>query len=209
MDEETHIFILNKAWKNLDDTGFLVKEEIIQGMIDADNPHYKLLSHWYNPETKKGLHFFSNAKKKGIKAFNSALKEYKLGNFKKSSSLLGLAVHLLSDLAVPAHSKLMVHIFDCNDLENYLKQKVGRIKFKTPNLIRKKKIDDYFEDLAKFSNKMECEPHSWLIGIRYKLFGTKRKNLKPEILRKQAPLVLYMSISYVMGMIDLFIRKYR
>lgn len=209
MDEETHIFILNEVWKKLDGTGSLVKEEVIKGMIDADNPHYKLLSHWYNPKTKKGLHFFSNAKNKGIKAFNSALKEYNLGHFRKASSLLGLAIHLLSDLAIPAHSKLMVHIFDCNDLENYLKQNIGRIKFKNPHLIRKKKIDDYFEDLAKFSNKMECEPHSWLIGIRYKLFGTKRKKLKQEILRKQAPPVLYMSISYVVGMVDLFVRKSR
>lgn len=203
MFEETHAYVLEEAIKLLKfDELESYSKQLIDGVMSPD-AYYRVVSHFYNPETGKGILFCGNAKDKGIKAYEKAVKCYKKGNKKKAYFLLGRALHFLMDTTMPAHTAFVIHPFSTDDLEIYLlKNPVKKINAKPVE----KKLESYFTDAAKESRKMKVMPNSLLISLRFKYFGKKQKLDKKE-LEKQAGIVIPRAVSYSAGLMKKFCKN--
>ncbi|MBU1350220.1 hypothetical protein KKH19_03885, partial [Patescibacteria group bacterium] len=94
---------------------------IIQGAKEEDTP-IRWMNHYYDPVANKGLWNFSSAKdwskqnirqmlySKGNQTWQKALQEYRNNNKKQAFIALGHILHLIEDMAVPAHTRLDPHV---------------------------------------------------------------------------------------------------
>ncbi|MBU2589937.1 MAG: zinc dependent phospholipase C family protein [Nanoarchaeota archaeon] len=159
METETHVRIAQKSIELANNKIISEYDSIIlKGCFNEDfwsifnfKIGIPVLTHFYSPIKHKGFWFFKNAKKKALKLFNKSIKLYKLGKKKKSFYELGRSIHLLSDLATPAHTKLIRHYFQKDALEHYAEQ----VKLPVFDFIRinKEKVEDFFEEIANLSYK--------------------------------------------------------
>lgn len=195
MEISTHKLVLEKA---LEDMNIIYKKYIMKGMVTADYKIYKLLSHFYSPHKKK---LFGNAKTLGLKHYNKAINHFKNGEFKKAYLNLGYACHLLTDLAMPSHSKLSYHYFDSDDLELFIPK--NNINIKKIKIEQKENLGDYYEDLAMISSRFPCAKNGLFISLKFKLFNKKNK-LPEKELRKQAEYLLPLAVGYC----NSFIKKF-
>ncbi|MFA5887915.1 MAG: zinc dependent phospholipase C family protein [Candidatus Nanoarchaeia archaeon] len=205
MFEETHVKILEQALNLLNFNELKsYKNQLIEGVVRPDT-YYRVVSHFYNPETGKGIFFFGNAKDKGIKAYKKAVKCYKKGDKQKAYFLLGRSLHFLMDTTMPAHTIPAIHPFSPDDLELYLLNNPIQA---TNAAIVDKEIESYFIDAAKESRKMKTIPNGFFISLKFKYFGKSQK-LSEEELKSQAEKVISLAVSYSAGIIKKFCRQTR
>ncbi|MFH0797983.1 MAG: zinc dependent phospholipase C family protein [Candidatus Woesearchaeota archaeon] len=204
MLEKAHIIVLNAALNIVKDKEMEeYKECLIKGVLSPDK-HFKAVHHFYNPDAKRGLRPFGNAKERGVKSFKKALETYNKEK-NKSYTLLGNSLHYLADLAVPSHSKLIVHLFNTDDLEIYLEKVIGKIKI-GKRIIKRKRIEDYFVEVARLSSKLNTEKNSTIISLKFKM--TKQKKVLPEKeLKKQSAKITNVAVAYSAGLMKSFIES--
>jgi len=94
---------------------------IMQGAREEDTP-IRWMNHFYNPITGYGLAGFSSAKNwtgqnikqslypKGNQTWQKAIDSYAKGNRKDAFIALGHSLHLIEDMAVPAHTRIDIHL---------------------------------------------------------------------------------------------------
>lgn len=107
----THWFINEAALEILSTAGyktdsnfiFPFRDDLQNGVAWADFG-YKNISHFFNPETKKGIFGFASAACNFIHYLNKATQKNSQGNLKDAMFYLGAAAHLLQDVCVPHHS---------------------------------------------------------------------------------------------------------
>jgi hypothetical protein len=201
----THFFVFEQAWKRIggEIKERLHKETILKAVYLADFPVYRPFYHFYDPYYKKGLWFFGNAKKVGMNFYNLALSNYLNGSYILSSYFLGLSIHILSDLSIPAHVRRITHYTD--DHEEFLEKNFNKLKFKSPTLVKKNNAEDYFEDLAIVTYDFQIINSSFFRDVfRKYLYGKKAYLLDEKILMKQSREILYLSSSYILGLLSLF-----
>lgn len=202
MFEEDHAYILKKAIKLAKPLNMKGYERFAEKGVVSTDKYFGVVHHFYNPKKNRGAAFLGNAKKRGVANYNQAVRLYGKGKKKQAFNLLGSALHYLMDLAIPAHTKLIMHPFSTDDLELYIQKNIKKIKIKAKP-IRKNKIEDYFIELAKLSSRFKTEKNNVLISIKFKILGGK-KRLNPKILKKQAAKVVSYAISYSAGLIKRF-----
>jgi hypothetical protein len=211
MHPKTHRIIAEKAIE-LADNAFLdsYRKKIIQGAVRADHYGITVYNHFYNPFTEKGLWLFESALDKGQKKFKRAIKLYKKRKVKAAMRNLGVALHLLSDIAVPSHVIPFIHIYGTDDIEIYLLRKIKDVKI-SAGLAPAMKDDfrDLFDSLAKATIRMEYTGHmktSRLRTLFFKFTGIhKAENLKE--LNWHARLVMKNSIEHSAGLLILFCKQ--
>lgn len=167
------------------------------------------LSHFYNPETKSGflLNIFSNGKDTGVKRFNKAKKYYIKGDIKNAYYNLGRAVHLLHDLAAPAHAQLLPH-YILDRCEIYINKNCDRMKLPRIRIVRFKRADDYYHSIAAKVYHFEAEKRLSMAWQVKRLIGLK-KRIPKENLREQAEYIFPMAVSYTAGLIEHFFKDAR
>jgi len=204
MLEKAHRTILNAALKIVKDKEMEeYKEYLIKGVLSPDK-HFKAVHHFYNPEANHGLRPFGNACARGIKSFKKALEIYNKDK-RKSYALIGNSLHYLADLAVPAHSKLIVHMFNTDDVEIYLERAIRKIKIEN-GIIKIRRIEDYFLEIARQSSKLTTEKNGIIISLKFKM--TKQKKILPETeLKRQSAKATNMAVAYSAGLIKSFIES--
>lgn len=178
---------------------------IEKGSVSADFPWYKVLTHFYNPYTHKGLYFFPSAKTVGVRHFNKALGCYKKGQKKRAYYHLGVCMHLLAGLIAPAHSRVIPHMFNINDLENYLEDNVPK-RFPKCKGVKINSIGKAFNNIAKISYKYPCEKTTVAISFKFLATG-KKPHLSLKELKRQTKELFPVGIKYSAGLIDYFSRK--
>lgn len=136
------------------------KQNIIQGSVDEDTPA-RWMNHFYNPNTNRGLYGFSTAKKwadfpdsqemypVGDQSWITAINAYIDGDYETAFIALGHVLHLIEDMAVPAHTRLDIHP-EGDPLESWAeKYNPG---FSREDIQYYDNLDKYFYNLASFSN---------------------------------------------------------
>lgn len=135
------------------------KNLIIQGSVEEDvAPRY--LNHFYNPTTGKGLTglFFGKSAKEWAQKQDSVtgdysetaiLNNYRQGNLIVAYKGIGHILHLIQDMAVPAHVRNDPHA-DGDPYEKWAKQ-YGVIGQKFKN-IPISNLNSVFDDLASFTH---------------------------------------------------------
>lgn len=216
MEIKTHKFIINKAIEKLDINLFeKYRKYILKGARKADYSFSHLFigsfNHYYNPIKEKGYLFFSNAKIKGKKFFENSIKNYKKGKTKKSMIQLGIALHLMADTAVPAHSRPKIHLppillLLSDNLENFINKNLllAEIYLDNIKMTIKNSIDSYYEDLAKTSRNFK-QGKTGLFALLLRLFGVKKIPKRDLIIQTKE--IIPASVSYTMGMLHLFNNK--
>ncbi len=202
MFEETHAFVLKKAIKLAKPKKMKGNKIFAERGVVSTDKHLNAVHHFYHPEKERGLAFFGNAKKRGIDCYNEAVGLYAKGKKKQAFILLGSSLHYLMDIAVPVHTKLIVHAFSTDDLEIYLQKNINKIKINA-KIVNKKNASDYFIELARLSSKLETKNNNILISAKFKLFG-KKERLNEKILKQQSEKVLSYAVSYSAGLIRRF-----
>lgn len=150
----------------------LSEEEIawlVKGAIEEDSPP-RWLNHYYDPVHNKGLWNNPSAKEwanlsdkqrffaQGDQTWQKAIKEYKEGDKKKAFIALGHILHLIEDMAVPAHTRLDPHPegdpYETWVKENFQKQFLQiqkEIKNRKP--INYNELNQYFDGMAGYSSR--------------------------------------------------------
>lgn len=143
---------------------------IKDGSIAEDtDPRYK--NHYYNPENGQGLSGWDelygiNIEVNGLPAkywskhqdsvsgdysIDTIFKLYKEGNNKRAYQGVGHILHLIQDMAVPAHTRNDSHAM--GDPYESWAQQYGSININNIDFIQSKNIDEIFDELANYSNK--------------------------------------------------------
>jgi hypothetical protein len=210
MKVKTHKFIISNAVEKLDIDLFKEhKKYLLKGARKADYALSHLLlggfNHFYNPIKNRGLWYvFSNAKKRGEKIFEKSVKNYHKGKIKKSMIQLGIALHLMQDSAMPAHSNPRFHLpyFLKDDLENFINKNliIAELYLENIKTTIKNSIDKFFEDLAKATRDFKQGRHG-IIGLFTRIFGAKTKK---QDLFAQTKKIIPLSVSYTMGALQIF-----
>lgn len=200
MKKRSQLYLLDCVLAKLSDAEFdKYRNSFSKGSLEADWPNYHIgnmqtgftaFTHFYHPDRKT---LFPHAKQIGIWKFDKALRLYPKAK-RNAFFCLGKAFHLLTGLAVPAHSKFIYHLFDTDDLEVYLdsyvkdspKVRIRRVAGSLPEL---------FDSIARKSSRLECLPNNMWRSIWYVLSGRKRKLSEP-VLKRQARIVLDLAASY-------------
>jgi len=149
----------NQAGTKLDDEK---RNWIVEGSIAEDaDPRY--LNHFYNPVNNTGLNdlgFKGVSAKDWANLQNSATGDYSvkkiLDNYKENNKSrayqgIGHIIHLIEDMAVPAHVRNDAHP-DGDPYEAWVKE-YGVINSSKANLIYINNINQAFDDLSSFTNK--------------------------------------------------------
>lgn len=124
-------------------TGLVLSEaeqaQIIAGSQAEDNPHARSLNHFYNPLNKRGLSINdmlvgyaapdwlnSVSKQKeplfmGSFTWSEGLEFYKKGEREQALAILGHSLHLLQDMAMPAHTRNDEHV-EGDGYETWIKE---------------------------------------------------------------------------------------
>jgi len=190
------------------------KKQIIAGSYKEDFPRGKILgfkinissiNHFYHPEKHKATWFSTkNAKQLGIEKFNKALKLYKEGKLKKAYKKLGASLHYVHDLACPSHTNFAKHYLGEDDFEDGIDRFLAKMDFNKIKPVRKR-MDFYFEDIAKESSKFHSGKKDLTEFFRWLL--RKSKPLSESELEEQRKVLIPISISYTLGMLKNFIQK--
>ena len=134
---------------------------IMQGAREEDTP-IRWMNHFYNPATGYGLAGFSSAKNwteqsirqsfypKGDQTWQKAIDSYVKGDRQEAFIALGHNLHLIEDMAVPAHTRIDIHLGD--PFENWAKNNSDWKLAKTP-ITKFSNLEEYFNSLANYSNK--------------------------------------------------------
>jgi endonuclease YncB( thermonuclease family) len=136
-------------------------ELLAQGSVDEDaDPRY--LNHYYDPVTGQGLNeglWKGMAAKDWAKKQNSATGDYSVdaiffnyreGNYARAYQGIGHIIHLIQDMAVPAHTRNDAHP-EGDPFENWAAAN-GRISLNGLNKVSINNLDSAFTNLASFSN---------------------------------------------------------
>ncbi|MFH1456481.1 MAG: zinc dependent phospholipase C family protein [archaeon] len=207
MFSKDHIAILKKALRIIRKKEFNQYENYLRRGIIQPDKYGKTFNHFYDPTSNKGHWYFSNAKIQGTKHFKDAVKLYKKGKKRKAYFNLGKSLHYLTDLAIPAHSLPLIHLFCTDDLENYLKENLNeKIKIKNISPIRKKNVEDYFISIAKKSRKLKTKSNNFWISLKFRILGKKEK-LSKEELKSQSKKVVKLAVSYSTGLLEKFYQE--
>ncbi len=138
------------------------KDWIRHGAVDEDMP-IRWMNHFLDPNTGKGLPGFSPANvwaksdlaqvayTMGDQTWSTAIAEYNNGDKKNAFIALGHILHLIEDMAVPAHARNDSHAG--GDLyeewvENNINAKYGKTE-----LVKFDNLDSYVNSLSDYSNK--------------------------------------------------------
>lgn len=145
---------------------------LVEGAIDEDAiPRY--LNHYYDPKNQTGLnsddvvsgkvvHFTGISAKEwannqsnviglsGDYSINATLNNYRQGNLERAYQGIGHILHLIQDMAVPAHTRNDSHAGG-DPFENWA-QINGKINLSRESLIKVDDPDNAFHDLATYSN---------------------------------------------------------
>ena len=162
------------------------------------------MSHFYHPHLKRGqfFGFVGNAKNVGIKRYNKAINYYLIGDLESAYFNLGGALHFIADLATPVHIHLEQHAY-FDRFERYLNNNFERIKVRDARIVKHKKIEDYYHNIAIIA--FTCQADSSLNLFRWLPYftGDKKRLTKAEI-HKQAEFLLPLTISYTAGLLEHF-----
>ncbi len=135
---------------------------IVQGAKEEDTP-IRWMNHFYDPVNNKGLLTFSTAKEwseanikqlgylTGNQTWKKALGLYQEGKKQESFIALGHILHLIEDMAVPAHTRDDSHA-EGDPYEDWVKNNSEQ-GFDKINIIHLDNLDKYFDTLANYSNK--------------------------------------------------------
>lgn len=137
-------------------------EWIIKGAVEEDTP-IRWLNHFYDPISNKGLWGFSTAKNwatsdlnqlpyaQGDQSWQKAKELYNKGNKKEAFIALGHVVHLIEDMAVPAHARLDAH--PEGDIYEVWVKNNSKKELNILSQVNFNNIGQYFDELAGYSNK--------------------------------------------------------
>ena len=141
---------------------------ILSGAMDEDTPT-RWLNHFFDPVHNKGLKgLYLPAKdwsispnvqssfSLGDQSWQRALSDYKKGDRERALKSLGHILHLVADMAVPAHTRDDIHVYPGDSYEQYLKKNwleiakdIDTSKFTVVNV---KNLNQAFVELANYSN---------------------------------------------------------
>ena len=165
--EVAHPFLTQKAVElfNSETREKITEQElawIIQGAKEEDTP-IRWMNHFYNPETGRGLLAFASAKDwtgqnlkqslypKGNQTWQKAIESYAKGDEKGAFIALGHNLHLIEDMAVPAHTRDDIHPTG-DPYESWVKNNTSN-KFDKISFVKFNNLEEYFNSLANYSNK--------------------------------------------------------
>ncbi|MDD5071739.1 MAG: lamin tail domain-containing protein [Patescibacteria group bacterium] len=135
---------------------------IMQGAREEDTPP-RWMNHFYNPQTGYGLSFHSSAKNwtgqnikqsfypKGNQTWQRAIDSYIKGDRKEAFIALGHNLHLIEDMAVPAHTRLDIHLSG-DPFESWAENNSDWKLAKT-SITKFNSLGEYFDSLANYSNR--------------------------------------------------------
>ena len=85
--------------------------DVVNGSVDEDYPTYEApwLEHYMDPDTGQGLWGNRSAFLRASDHWSNALDEYEDGHYSTAYHWLGRVIHLVEDMAVPAHVLLDPH----------------------------------------------------------------------------------------------------
>jgi len=110
--------------------------------------------------------------------WQQAIYQYVKGNRVKAFNALGHILHLIQDMSVPEHTRQNIHIFfipnasspyesyAAKNNKNFYEQTRESIKYLEP--VRKTSLDEYFDEVALYSNNYFYSPDT-ISGSKYKL----------------------------------------
>jgi len=190
------------------------KKQIIIGSYKEDFPRGKIfgfkinissINHFYHPEKHRATWFSTkNAKQLGLEKFNKAVILYQKGKLKKAYRKLGASLHYVQDLACPSHTNFTKHYLGEDDFEKGINKFLEHLDTQKIKSVRKR-LEFYFEDLARESSKFHSGKKDITEFIRWL---TKKSNpLSEEELEEQRKVLIPLSISYTTGVLKNFIRK--
>ncbi|TRZ77584.1 hypothetical protein D4R87_02420 [bacterium] len=137
---------------------------IQKGAVEEDNPATRCLNHFYDPITNKpiipgadtALEWAHNSTKQTIPAmggdftWEQAKYAYLDGDEEKAFESLGHILHLVEDMAVPAHVRGDDHMFLGDPFEKWVMDN-GKDVFNN-NISNCSNLDDCMKDIANFTN---------------------------------------------------------
>ena len=137
---------------------------IIEGSIAEDiDPRY--LNHYYEPTIGRGLYIKGTNIEVGLPtktwaknqssvsgdySESAIFNNYKDGNYKRAYQGVGHILHLIQDMAVPAHTRNDEHAM--GDPYEKWAQQYGNVNLSRVNYIYVNNLDQVFEELASYSN---------------------------------------------------------
>lgn len=153
--------------KNFDpDISGVNKEKIVSGALDEDTP-WRWMNHFDDPINNVGLggkylsakDWSENSNKQrdfalGDRSWQRAVDDWKKGDKDLALTELGHTLHLVADMAVPAHTRLDIHPTG-DSLEQFVKSNWNSLETIVKKDVPVKnitKLSEGFDDLAKFSN---------------------------------------------------------
>ncbi|HOX60971.1 MAG TPA: lamin tail domain-containing protein [Candidatus Magasanikbacteria bacterium] len=153
--------------KNFDpDISGANKEKIVSGARDEDTP-WRWMNHFYDPINNVGLggkylsakdwSEDSNRQRDfalGDRSWQRAVDDWKKGHKDLALTELGHTLHLVADMAVPAHTRLDIHPTG-DSLEQFVKSNWNSLETivkKDVSVKNISKLSEGFDGLAKFSN---------------------------------------------------------
>lgn len=149
---------------------------IIQGAVEEDAIG-RYLNHFYDPRTGSGLSDFLSAKDwsvnsveqsvylKGNQTWQNAVSAYVDGDQEKAFVSLGHILHLVEDMAVPAHTRNDPHP-EGDPFELWV-AKNGIEKFNNISITNFNNIGEFFDGLANYSNKYFLSKDSVSSNLNY------------------------------------------
>jgi len=143
-------------------------ECILKGAREEDTPT-RWLNHFYDPIYNQGLKAMYLSAKDwavrpnaqasfalGDKTWQRALQDYKDGDRDLALMELGHVLHLVADMAVPAHTRDDIHVYPGDSYEQYLKnnwsEAVKEINFNQLKIKDINNLNQAFDELASYSN---------------------------------------------------------
>ena len=134
-----------------------------QGSVEEDEYH-RWRYHFYEPQSGKGLGTWYSAKEwsqnqtaqtiqgLGNYTWQKAINSYVAGNKKKAFVALGHILHLIEDMAVPAHTRLDSHP-NGDPYEGWVADNIGSAINFDMAPVSVNVLNAVFDDLANYSNK--------------------------------------------------------
>ncbi len=190
------------------------KKQIINGNYKQDYPRIKLfgiklnissINHYYHPKKHRATWLSSkNAKQLGIQKFNKALKLYKKNKLKKAYYALGASLHYIQDITCPSHTNFTKHYLGEDQFEKGINNFVDTIDLNKIIPI-KKRLDFYFEDLAKISSQFHSGKKDITEFIKWII--RKSKPLTQKEIETQHKILIPLALSYSTGLLKKFVEK--
>lgn len=138
-----------------------------QGAVEEDTPT-RWLNHFYDPVHNKGLFFIKeqlSAKNwaqnpfaqtnfsLGDQSWQRALSDFNNNDKERAFKELGHVLHTIADMAVPAHTRLDIHVLPPDSYEQFVKNNWSAIAPKiNSQFISSNSLNGVFDNLANYSN---------------------------------------------------------